>query len=252
MTVDVANANLIALLLVSLRVLGWALVAPPLATSGVPLTVKTILSVALALTLTPGQVTHVPALEAVPVVVSGITQFVIGAALGFLTRLTFAALESAGSLIDLSGGFALSQGYDPLMLTNTSIFARFHALLGSVLLFVTPAHLYLFIGFSRTFDTVPLDGHFSTAALGEQLTKGLTNMFVATLQIAGPILLVMFLADVTLGLMSRIAPAMNVFALGFPFKIGLTLTLLGFTFLLLPDVVQRFTTEVVQAFEAVT
>ena len=59
-------------------------------------------------------------------------------------------------------------------------------------------------------------------------------MFLAALQIAGPMVAVLLLADVALALLSRAAPALNIFAFGFPVKILLTLTMLGLTFPLLP------------------
>ena len=59
-------------------------------------------------------------------------------------------------------------------------------------------------------------------------------MFLAALQIAGPMVAVLLLADVALALLSRAAPALNIFQLGFPVKIMLTLAMLGLTFPLLP------------------
>lgn len=59
-------------------------------------------------------------------------------------------------------------------------------------------------------------------------------MFLAALQIAGPMVAVLLLADVALALLSRAAPSLNIFAIGFPVKITLTLLMLGLTFPLLP------------------
>jgi flagellar biosynthetic protein FliR len=66
------------------------------------------------------------------------------------------------------------------------------------------------------------------------LITALSMMFLAALQIAGPMVAVLLLADVALALLSRAAPALNIFAIGFPVKIMLTLALLGLTFPLLP------------------
>jgi flagellar biosynthetic protein FliR len=60
---------------------------------------------------------------------------------------------------------------------------------------------------------------------------------LSAVQIAGPLMLVLFLADAGLGLITRVAPALNAFAMGFPVKILLTLTLVGFTYAALPGVV---------------
>ena len=94
----------------SLRVAAWLEIAPPLATAGVPRVVRLMLSVVIALAVSKQTVAHVPAAELGPIVASAVEQLVIGASLGFLTRLLFSAIEAAGSLIDLSGGFSLAFG----------------------------------------------------------------------------------------------------------------------------------------------
>jgi flagellar biosynthetic protein FliR len=72
---------------------------------------------------------------------------------------------------------------------------------------------------------------------GEALVGGVTQMFLASVQIAGPIVLVLFLADVGLALLTRVAPQLNAFQLGFPLKILITLLLGSVVFLALPRVV---------------
>jgi flagellar biosynthetic protein FliR len=84
-------------------------------------------------------------------------------------------------------------------------------------------------------------------ALGESVTTGLSQMFVGAMQIAGPLLVVLFLADVGLGLLTRVAPALNAFAMGFPLKILLTLSFGAFAFLALPAVVEGLTGRSVEA-----
>ena len=85
----------------------------------------------------------------------------IGAGLGFLTRLLFAAVESAGALLDVFGGFSLAAAYDPLTTTMTSVFGRFYGLLCTTLIFATDVHLVIFQGFLRTFTAIPLDAAIS-------------------------------------------------------------------------------------------
>jgi flagellar biosynthetic protein FliR len=63
-------------------------------------------------------------------------------------------------------------------------------------------------------------------------------MFMSAVQIAGPLLIIVILADIGLGLLTRVAPALNVFVLGFPLKIYLTLSLVSIVYLTLPRVVE--------------
>jgi len=237
MNVAFGTAQLVTLLLCSLRIAAWLEIAPPLATAGVPRIVRVMLSVAVALAVTPHAMAHAPSAELAPLVSSAAEQLLIGASLGFVTRLLFSALESAGSLIDISGGFALAFAYDPLTRTNTSIFGRFYGLLASTLLFASNAHLVILQGFLRTFGTLPLDGTLSLGRLDTVLAHGISSMFVAALQVAAPLVAVLFLSDVALGLLSRISPQLNVFQLSFPLKIMLTLGLVGLSFATMPRVV---------------
>ena len=241
MQLQLDGVALVTLLVVSTRILAWAVVAPPLATAGIPHAVKVVLSVGLGLAMVPGSEAHAPAAEVAPLFGALVEQVAIGAALGFLTRLVFAAVEAAGSLLDLSGGFALSAAYDPLQTTMTSVFGRFYALLCTTLIFATDAHLLIFQGFLRTFTAIPIDGHLDLAHLDAVLARTITSLFVAALQIAGPLMIVLFIADISLGLLNRIAPQLNAFALSFPLKIGLTLVLAGLGFMLMPSTVLQLT-----------
>ena len=79
------------------------------------------------------------------------------------------------------------------------------------------------------------------------MATALGMMFLAALQIAGPMVAVLLLADVALALLSKAAPALNMFSLGFPVKIMVTLTLLGLTFPLLPPALDALMDTAVQA-----
>jgi len=238
MNLAIGTTQLVALLLCSLRIAAWLEIAPPLATAGVPRLVRLMLSVAIGFAVSKQTMSHAPAAELAPFLGSAVLQLTIGAALGFLTRMLFSAVEAAGSLIDLSGGFSLASVYDPTMQNNTSIFGRFYGVMASALLFATDAHLIIIAGFLRSFDTLPLDGSISLAHLDRVLASGATSMFVSALQVAAPLIAVLFLADVALGLLSRISPQLNVFQMSFPLKIMLTLGLVGLSFATMPQVIQ--------------
>ena len=229
--------TLITLLLISTRIFAWSLVAPPMATAGLPVVVKTVLSVGLALAVLPTVGHPVSSTDSAQIIVDVVLQVGVGAGLGFVTRVLFSAIEAAGSLLDVFGGFSLSAAYDPLSTTTTSIFGRFYGLLCTTLIFATNMHLLILQGFLRTFRAVPLDSGISLSRLGSALTTSAGELFVGALQIAGPLVVVLFIADVALGVLNRIAPQLNAFSMSFPIKIGLTLLLVGFGFLLMPQTI---------------
>lgn len=228
---------MITIMLSSVRIAAWLMIAPPFATSGASRSVRTMLAAMLSLAVLPAAREHAPPMDLAPLLSSVVVQILIGTALGFLTRLLFSAVEAAGQMIDLSGGFSLAAAYDPLSASSTSVFGRFYGILSTTLIFATNAHLVILQGFLRTFSTIPLDASISMSRLGDALLHGVTGMFIAALQIAAPLMAVLFLADVALGLLSRISPQLNVFQVSFPLKILLTLGLVGLGFATMPRII---------------
>jgi flagellar biosynthesis protein FliR len=246
-TLALQTSTLVALLLGSIRAAAWLVVCPPFNTRTIPGQVKALLSVAIALPVTPGLAGALPVLAVPPLLVSALEQVLIGAALGFVTALLFAAVQAAGDLVDLFGGFSIAFAFDPLMMTGNSVFGRFYNLLATTLLFATDGHQLVLRGFTRSYQAIPLDQTLSMSTLDRLLTTGLSQLFVAAVQIAGPLIAVLFCADIGLGLLSRAAPALNAFSLGFPAKIMLTLSLAGLGLLVLPQSVARLVEQAVRA-----
>lgn len=240
MTLSIALGTLEAVMLAGVRIVAFLVIAPPFNHKAIPTQVKVMLALGLAIAVAP-TLEGTPA-SSTPAYVGVLAmQVVIGAALGFLVSLVFSAVAAAGSLIDLSGGFQMAQGFDPGSMVNGAQFARLFHMTALVLLFASGAYQIVLGGLVRTFDALPIGETLSFATLGDTLTTALTGMFIAALQIAGPLVVVLFLADAALGLVTRVAPALNAFVLGFPLKIYLTLTLGVFVFLALPRVVESLT-----------
>jgi flagellar biosynthetic protein FliR len=250
MNLAIPTAELTALLLASVRAAAWLVISPPFNTSVVPPQVKALLSVAIALPVVPSLVDKVPALDTAGMVVSLAEQVVLGTALGFLTALIFAAVSAAGNLIDLVGGLSLAFAFDPLGASGNNgsgIFGRFYNLMAITLLFVTDGHQLVLRGFTSSYDVLPLNGTLSLHNLEHLVTTGIAEMFLAAIQIAGPLIAVLFCADVGLGLLSRVAPALNAFSLGFPLKILLTFSGAGLAITMLPQAVSMLVDKAVKA-----
>jgi flagellar biosynthetic protein FliR len=123
---------------------------------------------------------------------------------------------------------------DPLMLTQTSVFGRLHQFVAVTILFVTDGHLMIVHGLSRSLQAMP-DPRISWQALGDAVVADVSGLMTSALQIAAPIIAAMLVADVSLGLLTRAAPALNAFALAFPLKILFSLLLVGFVVAELPS-----------------
>jgi flagellar biosynthesis protein FliR len=151
-------------------------------------------------------------------------QALTGFAMGFVVNLLLTAFTSAGSLIDLTGGLNLPGAIDPLSLNQTPMIGQFFSQVALVLLFVTGGYLEIVNGFLHSFA---LRGFTlaATAAVATTVVADTSTLFTSALEMAGPVLIVLFSAQVTLALLSRAAPQVNVFLLGMPLQVFLSLTL---------------------------
>jgi flagellar biosynthetic protein FliR len=247
MNYDVPIAELIAVMLGAARAGAWMLLCPPFNSRLIPGPIKALLSVGIALPMSPYLKASIPSIQTSDIVASAALQVFIGAALGFVTLMLFSAIQAAGDLLDVFGGFTLAMAYDPLSQSQSSIFGRFYNLTAATLLFASNAHELILRGFLQTFRTLPLNASFSMGTLNSLLIKGVGEMFLAALQIAGPLIAVLFLTDVAFGLLNRVAPALNAFQLGFPAKIFLVLTLSGTAVAILPRIVETIVKQAVSA-----
>jgi flagellar biosynthetic protein FliR len=244
-TVEIAPALVTGYLLAMVRAAAWVFVCPPFGNRSVPTLVKVGLSVALSLVVGPRLADQAVPLEVGPLLSAAVLQVAAGLALGFLGVLLFATFSFAGGLIDLVSGYSVAQLFDPGTQAPTSIFGQFYAVLATTLLFAIDGHLLLVRGFITSFDAAPLTS-LSVDTMAELVTGDIALFFISALEIAAPLLAALFLSEAAMGLLSRAAPQMNIFQLGLPVKILVTLSLAGLALPLLPDAVSGITNQVVR------
>jgi flagellar biosynthesis protein FliR len=228
---------LLAVLLAAVRSAAFLMIAPPFANKAVNGQVKALLSVGLALPVAERLRGSVPPVEPGALITAVVQQALVGVVMGAFVALVFAAVQAAGDMLDLFGGFQMASAYDPLMQSQTAIFGKLYTWTSTALLVITGGHLLILQGFLRSYDVLPLDAGVDPGTIARTFTEGVAQLVLSALQIAAPLIAVLFLTDIGLGLLSRVAPALNVFAMSFPVKILITLTLAGFAFSMLPGVV---------------
>jgi flagellar biosynthetic protein FliR len=240
-----------ATMLAGVRVTAFVMIAPPFSYGASPVRIKAMLAMALALAMSGTVSSGYESLDTGPFFAALTLQVLTGAVLGFLVLVCFSAVQAAGSLIDVFGGFQMAQAFDPQAMINGAQFTRLFQMTALALMFASGGYQVVLAGLARSFDAVPVDGVLSLASPAELLVDGVVQMFLASVQIAGPLILVLFLADAGLGLITRVAPALNAFAMGFPIKILLTLVLAGFTFVALPGIVDALVSQAVDMMRGV-
>lgn len=239
MVITLDGAPLISFVLASIRILAWLLIVPPFSSKAVPTLAKTLLAVGLALTVAPSLGDTPPPLDAGSLIVAAVQEALIGATMGFVVFLVFSVMQAAGDLVDVFGGFSLAAAFDPLSQNMNSVHGKLFSMLGLMLLFATDAHLLVIGGLLRSFEAIPLGSPWQPENATEVITTLFSVFFASAVQIALPLIAVLFVADLGLALLTKVAPQLNAIGIMFPAKIGLTLLVVGMSFAVLPDGLTR-------------
>jgi flagellar biosynthetic protein FliR len=203
------------------RILGLITIAPVFGNISVPFQVKIGLGILLALIIAP----TVPALPAAdPMSLAGLLiltqEFVIGLAMGFAMRIIFAAVEMAGEIVGLTMGFGFATFFDPNTQGRSSAISQFLALLMIMMFLATNMHLALLSALAESFTSLPI----SASAMGTQNFLNVANaggkVFSSGVQISLPIVAALLITNVALGILTRAAPQLNLFGIGFPITLG--------------------------------
>ena len=217
--VDVGQIAIFFLVLT--RISTFFVAGPVFSLPNIPGLVKMGLSLALAVIVFPvvstaaGNIT----MDGWDYVFALLREVLVGLTLGFVTSLVLNALMYAGSLIDMHIGFFMSSIFDPMSGSMAAIMSRFLHLLGLAVLLGFNGHHIIIAALVKSYQVVPVNSAKVSAAAALLLIKVFGQMIVIGVQIAAPLIAVMLIIDVTLGLLARTAPQINVFMLGFPIKI---------------------------------
>lgn len=214
-----------------LRVLAVFTAAPVLSSRAFPMRAKIGLSflVALAMqaSLPEAQVISFNDPRALAVVVQ---QVLIGVSIGFAVRVVFSAVELAGEVVGFQMGLNFAAFFDPSMNTQSSAVARFFSQMASLLFVVMNGHLLVLMAVTKSFEAFPVSPHFLDALAAMQLQRLGAELFASALWIALPMVGILIFTNMALGIISRVAPQMNIFAIGFPITlvvgiVGIAVTL---------------------------
>jgi flagellar biosynthesis protein FliR len=175
-----------------------------------------------------------------------VLQALTGVALGLSVRILISALSAAGGLVDIFGGINPPPALDPLSDNQTPVLGQFYEQVGLALLFATNGELLIIKGFESSFGAAGLSLS-STAQVSSVLVNDLVTFFTAALEIAAPIIVVLFAAQIGMAMLAKAAPQMNVWLLSFPLQVMLSLGLVALALQTMPGVVEQLVQRVLQS-----
>ncbi len=159
-----------------------------------------------------------------------VQQVVIGLAIGFAVRLVFSAVELAGEVVGFQMGLNFAAFFDPSLNSQSSAVARFFGQMTSLLFVVMNGHLMVLMAVNRSFVAFPVEQNFLDALQKMKFYRFGSELFASALWIALPMVGMLMFVNLALGIVSRVAPQMNIFAVGFPITlvvglVGIAVTL---------------------------
>lgn len=223
-----AAGELVGFILVLARVTPLFFLAPLFSSQMIPPRERSVVAVAIAFGLTPvamhGQHLPTDTLTLAGLVVEGL---LVGFSFAFALAMLMAAVESAGAMIDVASGFSYGNLINPLNGEPSAIMSRFYGLVGTLIFLVIGGDAWTLRGLARTFQLVPLTSGPRLASLVGGAEQVFSTVFAAALEIAAPVLIALLITDVAFGVVSRVVPQLNVFAVGFPTKVAVALLVVG-------------------------
>ena len=210
------------------RILGLIAAAPLFGNASIPASVKVALGVILALIMAPA----IPALPgADPVSMAGLLivlqQMLIGLAMGFAMRIVFAAIEMAGEVASLTMGLGFASFFDPQTKGRSSAVSQFLALIATMAFLAANAHLLLIEALAESFYTMPISAAPMSSGAALEVARWGGHIFTAALQLSLPIVAALLITNVALGILTRAAPQLNIFGIGFPISLGVGLLVIS-------------------------
>lgn len=232
-----------------LRVIGLFLAAPIFSAAIVPARVKVILALTLAFLIAPLAQSSVPVepLGARMLLIAA-NQILIGVVIGFAVQIVFEALSFAGQTVAMTMGLGYATLIDPQRGAAVPVVSQFLLVLGILMFLSLDGHLALIRILAESFHWMPV----ADTALPPDAARGIANwggrLFEAGLVIGFPAIVALIVVNLALGVVSRAAPTLNLFAVGFPVSLGIGFLIVMLSLFSLQDI---FSDLLRESFEAV-
>jgi flagellar biosynthetic protein FliR len=216
------DAWIVAFIFPLARILGFIASAPLWSTAAIPQRTRLILGLAITLAIAPALP---PMPDVQPASLAGLwimlQQMLIGIGMGFAARIVFAAFDLAGEFMGFQMGLGFATFYDPLRGSQTPVVAEFVGLIALLLFLSMNGHLLYFATLAQSFVALPVSATPLAAESWLNLVRLGSTIFSAGLLLSLPVVVALMITNIALAVLTRAAPQLNIFALGFP------LTLIG-------------------------
>lgn len=218
-------------ILIFIRISAAFAVLPIFKHKAIPGTLKAGLALALAFLVAPSVPvsTFLKTGTIADYLLMGLSETVCGLLMGFAGQFIFYAVEICGRILGLQSGLSIVATIDPNNEGQSDVLTQIYELLTMLVFLSIDGHLMMLETLRASFDAVAVGSLSLDGKLAEWSVSQAGIVLGRGIQLAAPMMATLFLSDVALGILTRVAPTMNVFVLGFPLKIGITLMFAAIT-----------------------
>jgi flagellar biosynthesis protein FliR len=229
MPVDIAHIEFFVLIFI--RLVSAFAVLPIFRNAAFPTMTKAGLAGLMALLLMPTLQAQMPPPSGTVLdfVNLGVRETACGILLGFAGQTLFFAVEICGQLLGFQAGFSMVSAIDPNTETESTVLTQIYNLMAMMVFLSIDGHHMLLKALSQSLHTIPVGGLMVDGRLSQWGITTISTILADGIRMAAPLMMTLLLTDIGLGILTRVAPTLNVFVLGFPLKIGITLVVVSMT-----------------------
>ena len=226
-----SQREIILFALVLGRVAGMFSALPVFGGKRLPRQIRVVAVMALSLICFPllnVNAPHIPD-DTISLALLALREVMIGITLSFVTQIIFLAVEFSGQIIGMQMGFTMAAIMDPTHGTQSQVMSVMQSLLATLMFLCMSIHHLFIRAIVDSFHIIPLGVWHLNGEIITFLTRATADVFVLGVRLAAPVMVALLLTSVTLGIMARSFPQMNVFMISFPLNIGIGFIILGAT-----------------------
>ncbi|MBC8590288.1 flagellar biosynthetic protein FliR [Wansuia hejianensis] len=206
------------LIYIFMRITAFIVICPGFSFKGLPNIFKIGLSFSISIII----YMIIPAIEVEPNMlyffILVIKEILLGLAMGYITKLIFAAMEIAGQMVDFQVGFSMASVFDPSMGTTASNYGKAYYWLSICVFFLLDMHHKIINALILSFNYIPVTEVGFTGFHTKSIVNLFSLIFELAFNVAAPIIVVVLIVDILLGVISKTVPQINVLMLGMPIK----------------------------------
>jgi len=224
-----SDLEFLAFFLAFLRIVALITVVPVFGSRAVPTQVKIFLSLLLTITILPVIKTQVlpTDLGFASLFLFAMREVFVGLFLGFTTKFIFEGFQFAGRLIGNQMGLGVAELIDPESGAQASPIGNFFSLIAIVLFLQLDGHHFIISAMQDSFRILAINSEpFLTGTATQKMLTMFSEIFVIAIKLAAPAMVAFAILEISMGIIARITPQMNIFFVGLPVRLGVGLIIL--------------------------